>query len=448
MRFRRGLLAVIWLCAAASLLAARAPQDVPLKETLNADDVRKVGERLRALQSPADPELLEALAKLVQANPGMKPAELAMKLRQLKPELARPENAAKLSKLLDSVNPKAGLPPTVPPTVPPTTTPAVEPTPPPMLPGTSPDQQPAPMTTPIPPTPLPGGPVGTPAPEANSTPQVPPVNANIEGNLPQPPGTPQNPPAGVPQQPPATSDQEAQFRAAAGWWEKNVGPIDDSPAIKAMLAEFIKGAGTGDGKSPLASLLKDLKGDASTGFKDWAKDNLPKDFKFPDLGLGGPKGLPTLPKLPTAAPARPALDFGDLGSSWAPVALLVLVAAGAFAVFVARPWWTGRMGNATPTPVPGLGPWPLDPRTVTSRDALVRAFDYLSVLTLGAEARQYNHVTIAGELRRRVPAADDVADELGRHYALARYTPPGDPIPEADIAAARAALCRLAGVPA
>ena len=430
MRCRRGLLAVTWFCAAASLLAARAPQDVPLKETLTADDVRKVGERLRALQSPADPELLEALAKLVQANPGMKPAELAMKLRQLKPELALPENAGKLSKLFDSLNNKAGPPPTVSPTPPlpavsPTLPPAVEQTIPPMPTGTPPGQLPAPMTTPmitpmttpIPgPTTTPGGPVEPPVPETNLTPQVPPVSANIDGDPPRPPATPA--------QPPATSDQQAQFLAAAGWWEKNVGPIDDSPAIKDMLAEFIKGAGTGDGKSPLAGLLKDLKGDGRTGFKDWAKDNLPKDFKFPDLGLGGPKGLPTLPKLPTAAPARPALDFGDLGSSWAPVALLVLVAAGAFAVFVARPWWTGRTAGATPTPVPGLGPWPLDPRTVTSRDALVRAFDYLSVLTLGAEARQYNHVTIAGELRRRVPAADDVADELGRHYGTFTPTSP------------------------
>jgi hypothetical protein len=442
MRFRRPLFAFAWLCAVTSLLAARAPQDVPLKQTLTADDVRKVGERLRALQSPADAGLLEAIAKLVKDNPGLKPEELAMKLLQLRPELARPENAAKLSKLLDSVNPKAGPPPTVPPTIPTMPPSAVEPTPPPMPAGTPPEQQP------VPPMPTPGGPVVRPAPEPNVTPQVPPGGVNVDGNPPQPPGTPQNPPAGVTPQPPATSDQEAQFRAAAGWWEKNVGPIDDSPAIKDMLAEFIKGAGTGDGKSPLASLLKDLKGDGSTGFKDWAKDILPKDFKFPDLGLGGPKGLPKLPNLPAAAPPRPALDFGDLGSSWAPVALLVLVAAGAFAVFVARPWWTGRTAGATPTPVPGLGPWPLDPRTVTSREALVRAFDYLSVLTLGAEARQYNHVTIAGELRRRVPAADDVADELGRHYALARYTPPGDPIPEADIAAARAALCRLAGVPA
>jgi hypothetical protein len=115
-------------------------------------------------------------------------------------------------------------------------------------------------------------------------------------------------------------------------------------------------------------------------------------------------------------------------------------------------WWlwpklTGKAADG-PRPLPGLGPWPLDPRTITDREALVKAFEYLSVLVCGAGARVWNHVTIAGALERAVPQAEALADPLARLYAVARYTPANEPIPPATIAEARGYLCELAGVPA
>jgi hypothetical protein len=101
-----------------------------------------------------------------------------------------------------------------------------------------------------------------------------------------------------------------------------------------------------------------------------------------------------------------------------------------------------------PTPVPGLGPWPLDPRTVSSRADLVRAFEYLSVLVNGDPARTYSHEAAAAALRAAVPQAADAAVPLADAYALARYTPAEVALEDADIAAARRHLCRLAGVPA
>ena len=452
---RPGLLAFAWVSVAAAPLTAQVPRDVPLRESLTAKDVLRLGERVRALQAPADPTLLDAIDKLIKANPGLTPEQLAMKLLASRPELLDPKNAGQLLKTLDALKvpppaaPPAAAPAVTPPKVEqnPPVTPTVNPapplTPPPMIEPTP------PMIDPTTPGPSTGPPVGPPVVPPQTPMPVPTPPGG--GNTPQavdPPGpTPTETPV-TPALPPATTEQEAQFRAATGWWEKNVGPINDSPAVKELLAEFIKGAGSSDGESPLASLLKGMKGEGGSGVKDFVKGVLPDGFKLPDLGLGGPQSLPTLPKAPAAPTGRPNLDFGGLGDSWAPVAAGLAVGLAAFGYFAALPWWRGRAAGLTPTPVPGLGPWPLDPRSVTDRDALVRAFDYLSVLTLGGAARQYNHVTVAGELRRLVPAAEDVADELGRYYEVARYTPPGEPIGAAHIAAARAALCRLAGVPA
>ena len=424
------ILVAAWVCAATPVLPARAADDVPLKDVLDADDLRRLGDRVRALQAPIDPKLLEAIGKLLKDYPGLSPDQLARMLLDQRPELLKPENVAQYAKMLEAFAPKSAPPPIL--------TPPIEP----------------PVLPPVPRLPMDPPVVATPPtkpPLIDTPPVKPPVTETLP-NLPkttEPIQQPTQPVPPVAPQLPAAGDQEAQFRAAAGWWEKNVGPLNDSPAVKEMLAEFLKGAGSTDGVSPLASLLKGLKGDNAAGFKDFAKGVLPDGFKFPDLGLEGPKSLPTLPNLPSAAPpAPPNLELGGLRDSWAPVAVGVALALAAFGYFVARPWWRGRAAGLTPTPVPGLGPWPLDPRGITDRDALVQAFDYLSVLTLGDNARQYNHVTVAGELRRLVPAAADVADELGRHYAVARYTPPGEPVGAADLAAARAALCRLAGVPA
>jgi len=420
-------IAVAW-AAVASTLGAQPPADAPLKDSLNADDLRKIGERVRGFGATLDPKLLEAIDKLVKENPGLQLDQLARKLLDAQPELVQPGNMAKLQAALQNLAEKTVAKPSVAPPVPPTLkTPEATLLPVPMPPLN-------PMAQPVPPN-------DPPPPNAGDPPVPKPTD---------PPAVTDPPPVVTP--PPAvtppTTEQEAQFRAATGWWEKNVGPMSDSPALKELLAEFIKGAGASDGQSPLASLFKGLKGEGGAEFKDFLKGVLPSGFKLPDLGLTRPNSLPSLPTAPTVPRGRPDLDFGGFDDLGLPAAVGAAAVLAAFGYFAVLPWLRGRAAGLTPTPVPGLGPWPLDPRSVTDRDTLVRAFDYLSVLTLGPAARQYSHLTVAGELRRRVPAADDIADELGHYYEVARYTPPGEPVAAADLAAARAALCWLAGVPA
>jgi hypothetical protein len=99
-----------------------------------------------------------------------------------------------------------------------------------------------------------------------------------------------------------------------------------------------------------------------------------------------------------------------------------------------------------------LGPWPVAPGQVASREDLVRAFEYLSVLRLGVTARVWNHHHIASGLRGLAAARDGANEEATRRlaalYELARYMPPAEPLPNDGLAAARRDLCLLAGVTA
>jgi hypothetical protein len=121
-----------------------------------------------------------------------------------------------------------------------------------------------------------------------------------------------------------------------------------------------------------------------------------------------------------------------------------------------------------------LGPWPVNPGDVLTRGELVQAFEYLSLLNLGPDARNWNHRVIASRLGDEkklkkynvapaswprqgravviLPVNDPlhrvVVGELASIYEQARYAPPGDPLPETSLEAARRDLCLLAGVTA
>jgi hypothetical protein len=140
-----------------------------------------------------------------------------------------------------------------------------------------------------------------------------------------------------------------------------------------------------------------------------------------------------------------------------------------------------------------LGPWPVDPAGVQTREELIRAFEYLSLLCLGPAAQHWNHRMIADQLssqgsgvrsqesgvrsqesavrsqesgirdgrsenqaselsstedsvrpRNPRPERRRAAEHLARLYEQARYAPLGDPLPTTSIAAARRDLCLLA----
>lgn len=93
-----------------------------------------------------------------------------------------------------------------------------------------------------------------------------------------------------------------------------------------------------------------------------------------------------------------------------------------------------------------LGPWPVAPGAVSSRAELVRAFEHLSLLLLGRQARTWNHRDIAAKMGASEAERRQVASELASLYERARYAPEAEPLSAAAIAEGRRDLCLLAGV--
>jgi hypothetical protein len=90
-----------------------------------------------------------------------------------------------------------------------------------------------------------------------------------------------------------------------------------------------------------------------------------------------------------------------------------------------------------------LGPWPVQPKSIKTRDDVIRAFEYLSVLQLGPSALTWNHVDITVALGRRFPALSADACQLGAHYEQARYAPASDTMSPASVRTAREEILRM-----
>lgn len=246
------------------------------------------------------------------------------------------------------------------------------------------------------------------------------------------------------------------------FWEKNVGPLDRTPALKKAFIDLATAGPTSgngvidtpDGKEGFLSFLEGKGTEAGElgKFEFLGKSFEGGSWKFPELGIKNwaPKWSASMPEWspPNApSPSIPAGGF-DLPTGDGAIPLLVLVAIAA-AVYLASRYLPGFVRGESGGAIDlGRKPWPVNPAGVADRAALVKAFEYLSVLLCGDAARVWNHRTIAAALRAKVVGADGVAEELAGLYELARYTPATEPFPESALAAARRCLCHLAGVPA
>jgi hypothetical protein len=160
-------------------------------------------------------------------------------------------------------------------------------------------------------------------------------------------------------------------------------------------------------------------------------------FRLPRLGL--PWGsLPSLGMPRFGGPSAPSADSGN-----GVLVLLSLVAAGQIGWLL---WWRQRQAKARQTRA-ARGAWPVLPNAVRTREDLIRAFEYLSVLRLGDEVRSWNHRAIAAELGGAEAERRRAADVLAAVYEQARYAPADGPLAEAALAAARRELSLLAGAP-
>ena len=263
-----------------------------------------------------------------------------------------------------------------------------------------------------------------------------------------------------PQQPsnkPGANSEQVQ--GAVQMWEQTVGPIDSTPAVKDAIVDLFGNGGpssnqkpfwdttpdtTGGGSTPSSGFWKFMNG-GSGGGSNWSTPSWMKNFN------ASSPSTPSAPKTGFNAPSAPnigglgGVGIAGLGTVGTVIFALIFAAIIGFLIWKFMPL-VKELRNRTPKPLPGQGPWPIDPRTIHDREGLVLAFEYLSILVCGNGAVVWNHLTIAEALRDALPHVEHLAEPLARLYAVARYTPLREEIPESAYAEARHCLCQLAGV--
>jgi hypothetical protein len=329
-------------------------------------------------------------------------------------------------------------------------------------------------------------------PPPKAAPEQPPAQEDAPllppGRRPQPDAAPlpQGPPGG---DAPGTPMTEAGVGSSTTMGQGDPDtPVD--PRLRfaeqmARLASRMKGLDATLRDSPaLNQALRDLSryrtGDNSDFWADWARrlegleswlPQRPIEVSPQRTGAWADRLGAALPKMEWRRvsgggwnrPAVPQLDRPELGASeggwfWLLVVFVVAVFAAAFWQIRA---WSRRSAEAEALQGWKLGPWPVQPTAVRTREDLVRAFEYLALLCLGPSARNRHHHDLARQLgsgdvalRRSdhpatlvtLPDRRRAARELADLYERARYAPPSDPWPEAAVTAARRDLCSLAGV--
>ncbi len=298
---------------------------------------------------------------------------------------------------------------------------------------------------------------------------------------PGPPGPPNpTPPPAMKVDPndfpePESSDPRAKsLEAFAAIWERNVGSLDEMPEVKRALFDLVAGDGfdfdikdgngnslwdflkNGDGLGGDGSGFGDIFGDLGGGsggswFGNWEFPNMRSWFGGGDSSSSSSSSHWWNSSSSSRPPSSSGSGFGGgdwgiggLGGSWLPFVLLALVILGVVIWFQLK----NLQGRDAVVAVAGdgLGPWPVDPRAINTREDVVKAFEYLSVLICGPSARNWTHSTIAEALADLATTHGETAVMLARLYELARYAPLDEPLTHDEVLEARKLVCALAGV--
>jgi hypothetical protein len=214
--------------------------------------------------------------------------------------------------------------------------------------------------------------------------------------------------------------------------------LRNSPAFQKALAELRGGMGTSlvPGALPgVEHLPLPRHGLPRNLFPDgWSLPRLPALPWRPQVTL---PQLP-VPHLPTPSVHLPAGSLPGLrggGGLIALVIILVVLISLWLAWYAIR--WLSRRAQTTPLPVC----WPLPAwDQISSREELVRAFDYLVWRLLGSAAQSWNHQQAAAHLAALRPEGTEgqrAAQELAAWYALARYAPAEELLPPQALSCAR-----------
>jgi hypothetical protein len=265
-----------------------------------------------------------------------------------------------------------------------------------------------------------------------------------------------------------TDPRGKSLQAFASIWERNIGPLDQTPEVKKALFDLAASSNGLDfdflddkGHSIWDMLKNGEPGGVNFGeFMDGSNGTwrLPH-FDFPSMKWGnwGNRSSPDVRSSSSSwswggtsrSRGNSLGGSGGLGSfgfggAWFPVVVLGIVVLGIILWVVVKNlrMESPRVSYAEA----GLGSWPIDPRHINTREDVVKAFEYLSVLICGTDARTWTHNTIADALADLAATHGETAVMLARLYELARYAPLDEPLTHAEVIEARHLVCGLAGV--
>ena len=276
-------------------------------------------------------------------------------------------------------------------------------------------------------------------------------------------------PLGAPNDSPEKIAKTKAAEAATALWEKNVGPIEESPAVKRAILDLVSDTDAmdaltdGKGNNFFDFLQKGGEDEKFGNLFDGAGNDSgwewPKfDFNWnrgrdTDIDIGSSRTRDRSSSSrdtsrsrggPSSLDGLGGFDLGGMKVPW----LLVLILFALVAAAVVWWKWPAILAAATGARAAGGGPtlWPIDPRAINTREDVVKAFEFLSVLLCGPAAKTWTHSTIADELSALAATHGDTAVKLARLYELARYAPLDEPLTRAELLEARRLACDLAGV--
>jgi hypothetical protein len=253
---------------------------------------------------------------------------------------------------------------------------------------------------------------------------------------------------------PLPSQPTAEEKDAKKWYEGTADILEKFKGSKAVDKAIDSLTGGEDGPEWMKNQAD--MGDDEAGWEEFAEKVgftklegwLPK--------MDGDWMNPKMPSMPNpnleikSAPSIPNVGGMSEGGGVAAAVVMSLILAAVLAFFAwkLRKWF---MESDTDTLLGRwrLGPWPVQPALVGTREELVRAFEYLSLLRLGRAARNWNHRQIGDRLggeKSEHTESGEAAARLATVYEHARYTPAADGLPDRELEAARRDLCLLAGV--
>lgn len=260
-----------------------------------------------------------------------------------------------------------------------------------------------------------------------------------------------------PRNPPEPSVLDRMQEETTKWMMEH---LDD---VGGDVLEALTGVGTTENVAPLAELLRSLD---QPDFSDLHVSEqamelsryLPKVSAFLHEQRGAwsevrsifrDAPVPSLPSFGGSAVSLPSVHAPD-SNSWQPVLLSLLMVA--LIVFLlsrmaVRAQRRGESGEEKWR----LGSWPVAPDAVSTRQDVIRAFEYLALLCFGPAAGTCHHRELAERLAEQDngnPTRRQAAEMLAYLYEQARYAPADEALSPEELTDARYALCCLSGVTA